>query len=176
MLLRMQRRSMWPCARCRQPWPSPTLCCPSRCAPAQTPSIPARAAISLLTSCLAACTHPMTCRVRLIVAAQYCLQDLVTACQETSPRRLGLAGTQTGIALFADRMPVDLVSQFFLEQMLGLGYFATSISLNILAVRPPSKVYGNHLLCLYPSLTSHYGLSRIHRQRSQQNSALPTSA
>ena len=43
---------------------------------------------------------------------------------------------QTGIALFAERMPVDLVSQFFLEQMLGLGYFATSISLNILAVRP----------------------------------------
>ena len=34
---------------------------------------------------------------------------------------------------------MDLVSQFFLEQMLGLGYFATSISLNILAVRPPPK-------------------------------------
>lgn len=43
---------------------------------------------------------------------------------------------QTGIALFADRMAVDFVSQFFLEQMLGLGYFATSITLNILAVSP----------------------------------------
>ena len=43
---------------------------------------------------------------------------------------------QTGIALFADRVGVDFVSQFFLEQMLGLGYFATSITLNILAVSP----------------------------------------
>jgi hypothetical protein len=43
---------------------------------------------------------------------------------------------QTGIALFADRVGMDFVSQFFLEQMLGLGYFATSITLNILAVSP----------------------------------------
>ncbi len=52
---------------------------------------------------------------------------------------------QTGIALFAERMPVDLVSQWFLEQMLGLGYFATSISLNILAVRPPPSEHGARL-------------------------------
>ncbi len=42
---------------------------------------------------------------------------------------------QTGIALFASGADIDLVSQFFLEQMLGLGYFATSITFNILAVR-----------------------------------------
>ena len=42
---------------------------------------------------------------------------------------------QTGIALFASGAGIDLVSQFFLEQMLGLGYFATSITFNILAVR-----------------------------------------
>lgn len=59
---------------------------------------------------------------------------------------------QTGIALFAERMPVDLVSQFFLEQMLGLGYFATSISLNILAVCPPRRVHSAWLCsgCLQP--------------------------
>ena len=56
---------------------------------------------------------------------------------------------QTGIALFAERMPVDLVSQWFLEQMLGLGYFATSISLNILAVRPSPKSMA--LACLKSS-------------------------
>lgn len=44
---------------------------------------------------------------------------------------------QTGIALFADRMPIDLVSQFFLEQMVGLGYMATSLTLNVLAVSSP---------------------------------------
>lgn len=42
---------------------------------------------------------------------------------------------QTGIALCANRLGMDIVSQFFLEQMLGLGYFATSITLNTLAVR-----------------------------------------
>ena len=42
---------------------------------------------------------------------------------------------QTGIALFASGAGIDLVSQFFLEQMLGLDHFATSITFNILAVR-----------------------------------------
>ncbi|CAK0736081.1 hypothetical protein CVIRNUC_000688 [Coccomyxa viridis] len=40
---------------------------------------------------------------------------------------------ETGLALFASGAGIDLVSQFFLEQMLGLGYFATSITFNILA-------------------------------------------
>lgn len=50
---------------------------------------------------------------------------------------------------------MDLVSQFFLEQMLGLGYFATSISLNILAVRPPPKT----LVQSFAVLTSNHDQS-----------------
>jgi len=59
---------------------------------------------------------------------------------------------QTGIALFADRMPVDLVSQFFLEQMVGLGYMATSLTLNVLAVSSP-HIYVSYKICV--RLSSH---------------------
>ena len=59
---------------------------------------------------------------------------------------------QTGIALFADRMPVDLVSQFFLEQMVGLGYMATSLTLNVLAVSSP-HIYISYNICV--RLSSH---------------------
>ena len=43
---------------------------------------------------------------------------------------------------------MDLVSQWFLEQMLGLGYFASSISLNVLAVRPMPRNRALTLLSL----------------------------